>query len=54
MILSTHSSGIAKTAVSFSGLIFNSEESNRTYLSDKASSFFIANFECGSLFHDKY
>ena len=49
-----HVSGTARTVVSFSGEILNNSKSNKKYLSDKASSFLIADFELGSLFCDKY
>ena len=54
IILSVHISGIARTAVSFSGDILNNSESNRTYFSDKVSNFLIMDFELGSLICDKY
>ena len=46
-------SGIARTAVPFSGDILSNSESNKTYFSDKVSNFLIADFELGSLFCDK-
>ena len=50
IMLSVHISGIARTAVSFSGYILNNKESNNTYFSDNASNFFIADLELGGLF----
>ena len=49
-----HVSGTARTAVSFSGLILNSSESNRIYFSASISILLIANLEEVSLFCDKY
>ena len=49
-----HVSGIAKTAVPFSGDILNKSKSNRTYFSDNVSNFLMADFEPGSLFCDTY
>ena len=54
IILSAHISGIARTAVSFSNDILNSNESNKTYLSASVSKFLMADFKDGSLFYDKY
>ena len=42
IILSTHVSGIASTAVSFSGMILNKRESSKIYFSASASIFLIA------------
>ena len=53
-MLCTQVSGIAKTAVSFPGVILNNNESKRMYHSPKASTFLIAALEDGSLFWDKY
>ena len=50
MILSVHISGTARTAVSFSGVILNNNESNRMYLSANVSTFLIAALEVGDLF----
>ena len=52
--MSTHVSGIARTAVSFSGDILHNSESNKTYFSDNVSNFLIADFELGSLFCNRY
>ena len=41
-----HVSGIARTAVSFSGDILNNSESNKTYLSDNVSNFFAMSLRC--------
>ena len=49
-----HVSGIARTAVSFSGYILNSRESNGIYFSDNVYNFFMAVLELGSLFCNKY
>ena len=54
MILSMHASGTARTAVSFSGLTLNNNESSRTHFSASASTLLIAALEEGSLFCDKY
>ena len=54
MILSTHVSGIVRTAASFSGVILNNNESSRMYYLLRASTFFIAALEDGNLFCDKY
>ena len=54
MILSVHVSGIAGTAVSFSGVILNNSESSRMYLSANVYIFLIASLEVGNLFCDKY
>ena len=48
--LSAHVSGIARTAVSFSGYILNNRESNKIYFFDSVSNFLMANFELGSYF----
>ena len=48
-----HVSGIARTTVSFSGLILNNRESSRIYFSESASIVLIATFEEGNLFYDK-
>ena len=47
-------SDIARIAVSFSNYILNSNESNKTYLSNNASNFLMAGFKDGSLFCDRY
>ena len=47
-------SGTARMAVSFSGAIVNSNESNRIYLSASVSTLLIAILEEGSLLCDKY
>ena len=52
--LSTQVSGIARMAVSFSGIILNNKESRRMFHSLKASTFLIAVVEDGNLFGDKY
>ena len=49
-----HASGTARTAVSFSGLILNNNESSRIYFSASISTLLIAVLEEGSLFCDKY
>ena len=49
-----HISGIARMAVSFSGVILNNNESRRMYHSLKASTFLISALEHGNLFWDKY
>ena len=49
-----HVSGTARTAVSFPGLILNSNESNRIYLSASVSALLIVVLEEGSLLCDKY
>ena len=54
IISSVHISGTARTAVSFSGEILNSSESNRMYLSANISTFLIAALEIGHLFCAKY
>ena len=54
MILSTHVSGIASTAASFSGVILNNRESSRIYCLLIVSTFLIAALEDGKLFCDKY
>ena len=54
MIFSVHTSGIASTVVSFSGVILNNSESNKTYHSANVSIFLIAALEVGSLFCTKY
>ena len=48
-----HVSGTARTTVSFFGLIWNNNESNRIYLSANIFTLLIANLE-GSLLCDKY
>ena len=48
MILSVHVSGTTRTAVSFSGVILNNNESNRMYLSAKVSIFLIDALEVGN------
>ena len=50
MILSTHVSGTANTAVSLSREILNNKESNITYLSERVSIFLIASLEDGGFF----
>ena len=45
---------LPRTAVSFSGLILNSNESNRIYFSASVSTLLIAILEEGSLLYDKY
>ena len=54
MILSTHVSGIARTAASFSGVILNNRESSRMYCLLRASTFLIDALENGNLFCDNY
>ena len=54
MILSAHISGTARTAVSFSGVILNNNESNRMYLSANVSTFLFTVLDVGKLFCDKY
>ena len=54
MILLVHVSGIARTAVSFSGVTLNNRDSYRMYLSANVSTFLIAALEVGNLFFDKY
>ena len=54
MILSTHVSGIARTAASFSGVILNNRESSRMYHLLSVSTFLIAALGDGNLFCDKY
>ena len=49
-----HASGTARTAVSFSGLTLNNNESSRIYFSASASTLLIAVLEEGSLFCNKY
>ena len=49
-----HASGTARTAVSFSELTLNNNESNRIYFSASTSTLLIAILEEGSLFCDKY
>ena len=52
--MSAHVSGIARTADPFSDDILNSNESNKTYLSDSSSDFLIVDFKDGSLFCEIY
>ena len=54
IILLAHISGTARTAVSFSAVIFNYSESNRMYLSSHISTLVIATLEVGNLFCTKY
>ena len=54
IILTAHTSGTARTAVSFSGIILNNGESNKLYHSANASTFLIAALELGNLFCAKY
>ena len=56
IILSAHISGIANTAVSFSGIgvILNNSDSNRMYHSSRVSTFLIAALELGNLFCARY
>ena len=54
IILTVHISGTTRTAISFSGVIFNNSEFNRMYLSANFSTFLIAALEVGILFCDKY
>ena len=54
MILSTHISGIARTAACFSGVIVNNRESSMMYHLISASTFLIAALKDGNLFCDKY
>ena len=54
IILSVHTSGTARTAVSFSGVILNNSESNKMYHSANVSTFLIVSLEVGSLFCAKY
>ena len=49
-----HVSGIARMAISFSGVILNNNESKRIYCSLKTSTFLVAALEDGNLFWDKY
>ena len=49
-----HASGTARTAVSFSRLTLNNNESNRIYFSASTSTLLIDTLEEGSLFCDKY
>ena len=49
-----HDSGTARTAVSLSGYILNNSKSSKTYFSDSASNFLIADFELGSLSCSRY
>ena len=44
IILSMHISGIAKTAVPFSGGILSKSDSNRTHFTDNVSNFLMADF----------
>ena len=55
MILSTHTLGIANSAVSFSCIAtsLNNNESNRTKFSANVSTFFMEDFLPGSLFWDR-
>ena len=55
-MLSTHTSGIANTAVSFYGLdtSLNNNESNRMYFSARASIILIADLALGNLFWARY
>ena len=48
--LSTHVSGTARTAVSFSGVILNNSESSRMHFSSSVLTLLIANLEEASLF----
>ena len=52
MILSTHISGIANSAISFSGVVtsLNNKESNRTKFSANVSTFFMVDLLLGNLF----
>ena len=50
IILSVHISGTASTAVSFSGVILNNNESNKMYHSGNVSTLLIAALELGNLF----
>ena len=54
MFLSTHVSGTARTAASFSGVILNNMKSSRMYLSASVSTLLITTLEEGSSFCDKY
>ena len=54
IIWSTHTSGMANTAFSFSTFNSNSNESNNIYLSDNISMLCIAPFELGNLFWLRY
>ena len=54
IILSMLASGTATAAVSFPGLILNSNESSRIYLSASVSTLLIAVLEEDSLLCDKY
>ena len=56
IILSVQFSGIANTAVSFSGVgvILNNSESNKMYHSANLSTFIIAALKLGNLFCTKY
>ena len=54
IILSAHISQTAITAVSFSGVILNNNESNKMYCSANISNFLIVALEAGSLFCAKY
>ena len=54
IIWSTHTSGMANTAFSFSTFNLNSNESNNMYFSDNDSILCIAPFELGNLFWQRY
>ena len=56
MILSADIPGITNNIVSFSGIVIslNSSESNKTYLSDSATTLHTALFELGNLCCAKY
>ena len=56
IILLTHITGIANTAISFPGIvdILNNKESNGMYFSANASTFCIPTLEPGSLLWAKY
>ena len=45
-----HTSGIASTAVYFSGVILNNSESSKMHCSANVSTFLIAALEMGTLF----
>ena len=54
IILSAHTSGTASTAISFSEVIVNSNESNKMYCSANVSTLLITAVELGNLFYTKY
>ena len=54
IILSVHISGTACTAVSFSGVILDNNESNKMYYSANVLTLLIAVLELGNLFCAKH